>query len=208
MTRTCKSTRRHALEIAGNLALLREAHYHLMDPDIDWRLVGLIRTWLSRRCKQDNGQPIFKLIHRSRHVDQDVCLVFNTSAITFYSTAFIGHVRFTTWKYANGKATDDSCIMFRSSQTRMFGRISSIFKVDERTKPVFKIQVLTNTKPLEYYIGDDTIDEFTSIQNGSLDDANYSLVRAHDILEKCVSFQCESTKTFTLMRFPNLDESS
>jgi hypothetical protein len=208
MTRTCKSTRRQTLEIASNLALLREAHYHLMDPDIDWRLLDLIRTWLSRRCKQDNGQPIFNLIHRSRHVDQDICLVFNTSTITFYSTAFIGHVRFTTWKYADGKATDDSCIMFRSAQTRMFGRISRTFTIDEQTEPVFKIQVLTNTKPLENYIGDDTIGEFTRKQNGSLDDPNYSFVRAHDILEKRVSFQCEPMNTFTLIRFPNLDESS
>ena len=208
MTRTCKSTRRHALKIASNLALLREARYHLMDPDIDWRLVGLIRTWLSRRRKQDNDQPMFKLIHRSRHVDQDICLVFNTSTITFYSTAFIGHVRFTTWKYANGKATDDSCIMFRSAQTRVFGRISSIFTIDERTEPVFKFELLTNTEPLEHYIGDTTIDEFTSIKNGTLDDPNCSLVRAHDILKKCVSFQCDSTNSFTLMRFANLDESS
>jgi hypothetical protein len=208
MTRTCKSTRQHAVEIASNLALLREAHYHLMDPDIDYRLVGLIRTWLTRRCKHDDGRLILKLIHRSRQIDRDICLVFNTSSITFYSTAFIGHVRFTTWKYANGKATDDSCIMFRSTQTQMFGRISSIFTVDEQTEPLFKIQVLTNSKALEYYIGDDTIDEFTGIQNGCLDDANYSLVRAGDILDKCVSFQCSQTKTFTLMRFPNLEESS
>ena len=45
--------------------------------------------------------------------------------------------------------------MFRFAQTRMFGRISSIFTIDEQSEPVVKIQVLTNTKPLEYYIGDD-----------------------------------------------------
>ena len=35
LTRTCKSTRRHAEEIINNLHLLHSAHQHLHDPTLD-----------------------------------------------------------------------------------------------------------------------------------------------------------------------------
>lgn len=208
MTRTCKSTRRHALEIMNNLTILREAHHHLLDPEIDSTLIDLIFTWISRPNKYNGDQSIYKLMHRSKQSDRIVCLVFNTSSIVFYSAIFIERVRFTTWTYARGKATDDSCILFTSAQTKPFGRISGIFTLNDDHEPMFRVQVLSNRKSLEYYFDDDTMDEFTDMQTGQLKDDNYLIVRATDILEKCVSFHHVPAKTFTLMRFPNLTESS
>ena len=52
------------------------------------------------------------------------------------------------------------------------------------------------------------MDEFIGMQTGELSDENYLIIRAADILEKCVSFQHVTVKTFTIMRFSNLTESS
>ena len=208
MTRTCKSTRRHALEIMNNLTILRDAHHHLMDPEMDSTLAELIRTWMSRHDNYDNDRSIYKMMHRLEESDRIVRLAFHTSSIIFYSTAFIKSVRFTTWSYACGKSTNDSCILFASGQRKLFGRISSIFTLSDHHEPTFRVQVLSNRKLIEYYIDDDTMDEFIGMQSGQLSDESYLIVRATDILEKCASFRHVSARTFTLMRFPNLTESS
>lgn len=208
MTRTCKSTRRHALEMMNNVALLREAHHHLMNPEMDHRLVHLAQSWISRRCKHTADQPMYRVIHKSQQTDQAVCLAFNMTSVLFYSSAYIGLVRFTTWRYACGKATDDSHIVFRSDKRNLFGRISHIFTISNSVEPMFKVQTLSQPTSLEYFIDEDTVADFDEIQTGHLNEENYRFVRPTDILEKCVSFYHRTNKTWSIMKFPNLEESS
>lgn len=211
MTRTCKSIRRHPLEIIDNLAILREAHYHLMDPDMDSNLLPVIGAWVSGYSCCDNDQSIYKVMHRLKQNDRIVRLVFHIHAQSYFTQqhtctlsvfgsqhgamlaespqmtpAFFSSLGKKSYSaesqaYSCGMTIVNRCLEYR------FCRIESLLSITS---------MMTRWMNL------------LGIQTGELNDGNYLIIRAADILEKCVSFQHVTVKTFTIMNFPNLTESS
>ena len=112
LTRSCKSTRRHALEIMNNIMYLRDACFELTTTDIPSSLHDLVSSWLGLQ-RTDFMSPYhhIRLLHRLKFDNVLIKSMFR-GEITYYSTAFMGHVRFTTSDQTRNKVIDDSNIIF------------------------------------------------------------------------------------------------
>ncbi|CAF4361359.1 unnamed protein product, partial [Rotaria sp. Silwood2] len=81
-----------------------------------------------------------RALHPVETNDQTLNSIF-PGKIVYYSTAFIGQVRFTTSHYARNKVSDDSSIIFKTGSKENFGRIRRIFTVNG-AEPMFYVDTL------------------------------------------------------------------
>ncbi|CAF1241589.1 unnamed protein product [Adineta steineri] len=206
LTRSCKSTRRHAIEIMNNLIYLRDAHFELKNNSMCMNLRELISSWLHIRCSSSTSltNPV-RTLHSIKITDKFLSSIFR-GAIVYYSTAFIGQVRLTTTHYAKNKVTDDSSIIFKIGSKEIFGRIHRIFTVND-AEPIFYINVLSNTTDFKCKTITDTY-KYSHIRTGSFDDQTSGVfISANDFVEKCVFYE-RKNKICTFYRYPNLEECS
>ena len=120
LTRSCKSTRRHSIEIMNSLMYLRDACYRLMDIDMHHGLREISSSWLHMTSSNSgSSKDNVTTLHQLRITDPFLNSIFRGD-IVCYATAFIGQVRFTTTKYAWHKVTDDSSMILKLVQTRVF----------------------------------------------------------------------------------------
>lgn len=206
MTRSCKSTRRHAIEIMNNLMYLRDACFQAIHTNMPTRIRTLTLSWLHVfDSKRAASQRHFRLLHPIQIADESFDSIFNGN-IVHYTTAFIHQVRYTTVDYAEDKVSDDSSVIFKTGSTMSFGQIRRIFTVNN-ADPLFYIDVIPEMS--EFRCGSETeIFLYPYIQTGSMTEGlNQIFIDSENIVEKCVFFP-RPDGTCTFYRFPNLTESS
>lgn len=185
---------------------LRDACYGLMDVDMHHGLRELSSSWLHMTSSDAASlKGSVTTLHQAHITDPFLNSIFRGN-IVYYSTAFIGRVRFTTTQYARDKVTDDSSIVFKTGTDESFGRIRRIFRVND-AKPVFYVDVISHMADFECATPTDVY-SCSDIQTGVFEKGQSSVfVDASDIIEKCVFFQRDNGKC-TFYRFPNLQECS
>ena len=189
----------------NNLKYLRDACFCLMDANMHHGLRQLVSIWLHLPPTTCSSTGNIALMHKVKTTDPIISSIFRGS-IVYYSTAFIGRIRFTTTEYARDKVTDDSSIVFKSGSEEHFGRIRQIFTVNDG-QPIFYIDGLTEITEFQCATSTDTY-RYPDIQTGVFDPGTAAVfVDANDVIEKCVCYE-RGSNTMTFYRFPNLQESS
>ena len=146
-----------------------------------------------------------RLLHRLKFDNVLIKSMFR-GEITYYSTAFTGHVRFTTSDQARNKVIDDSNIIFKINSAENFERIRHIFKVNDG-QPVFYVDVIPSMFDFRCATSTNTY-QYSNIRTGSYAAGmNSVFISGEQIVEKCVLYESDH-QTYTFFRFPNLQESS
>ncbi|CAF4410220.1 unnamed protein product [Rotaria sp. Silwood2] len=203
--RSTKSTRRHSLEIMNNLQYLRDAWFHLDDSQMDYSLHSFLSSLINNH-ETNQRLPVFiQPRHPVNISDPQISALFS-SKITYYSTAFIGEIRFTTSNYCHKKSTDDSSIVYRAGDEVHFGRIHRIFTVDDG-EVLFQIFSLSSSSDFTCEVNDEQF-YYDEIEIGTITSGTtICIIKAEQIIEKCV-FYLQSNGRATFIRFPNLEEHS
>lgn len=205
LTRSTKGTFRHALEMMNNLLYLRDACFHLLDPEMCFSMRKFLLTLINNCHTSDQSSSCIEPKHRLKVSDPRISELF-FGKIQFYSTVFIGKIRFTTSKYCRNKKTDDSTIVYKVGNEVHFGRIHRIFTVDDGDV-LFQIFSLAS----HTHFTCETVEEqydYDEIQMGVISSGtNTCIIKAKQIIEKCV-FYLQPNGHITFIRFPNLIESS
>ena len=111
--------------------------------DMNVEIRNLISPWLHMKSLNSIiSKDSIRILHPVEIVDHFFNSIF-PGDIKYYSTAFIGKVRFTTSRYARNKVSDDSSIIFKVNQEESFGRIRRIFTVNDEN-PIFYVDVISD----------------------------------------------------------------
>ena len=205
LVRSTKGSRNHGQEMIGNLCLLQHALRHSLDPTIKRDFaVYLSRQFLHSdyHLKQQN----FKVSHPHKKEDSGVRHLFPHATLDFYHTLHINHLRLSTRSYSNTKTTDDSNILFLLNGSKCFGRIHSIFTVDDK-ELLLIVAYLLNTSPLICPLDGSTKYEYSAIQTALSTNWTFVPVNVNDFIEKTVLFEGPN-RQYCFFRFPNLVHSS
>ncbi|CAF4166937.1 unnamed protein product [Rotaria magnacalcarata] len=90
LTRSCKGTRRHAIEIMNNLMYLRDACSEAANANMHKGLQKLLTTWLHMRDAYNiSSKDCVRVLHPVKITDQFFDSIFSGD-IVYYSTAYIG----------------------------------------------------------------------------------------------------------------------
>ena len=203
LTRSTKSTRRHALEMISNLLHLRDAYFHFNDVHMNKKLREFSMNLMNQTPNQTSR--LVEPHHLIQIHDSDLQDLF-TGKISFYSSAYIGKVRLTTSNYCRKKYFDDSSIIYKAGDELHFGRIHRILSVDNGN---IVFQVFSLSESIGFRC-DDEGDEFIydGIQTGMISSGtDKHLINADQVVEKCAFIQQHNGKV-TFIRFPNLEQSS
>ena len=205
LTRSTKSTRRHALEMMNNLIYLREACFHLSEFEMYSPLRKFLSNFINNCTTADPLSSVVQPRHSLNIADPRISELFS-GTIKYYSTFFIGKVRFTTGGFCRNKLADDSSIVYQTGSEVHFGRIHRIFSVNDGD---LLLQVFTLASP--YHFKCETASEryqYDGIETGMIcSGTTISVINVKQIIEKCV-FYLQPNTSATFVRFPNLVESS
>jgi hypothetical protein len=190
----------------NNLMYLRDACSEIINIDIHPGLRKLVSSWLHTSyddCVSSNNSV--RALHPIKITDRLINSIFRGDII-YYSTVFIGRIRFTTTHYAENKVTDDSSIVFKTGAEESFGRIRRIFTING-AEPIFYVDVVSKMADFECSTSTDVY-SYSQIRTGSFDEnTNSVFVSATDVIEKCVFYE-RNNKACTFYRFPNLEQCS
>ena len=106
--------------------------------------------------------------------------------------------------FAHGKQTDDSSVIVSINGIEHFAAVQEIFSVDEQHS-FLQVRCLSNSRP---FVCSTKQSRFAlqSIQQGSM--GNQCLVPSSNFVEKCVRIDHRTTLSVTLLRFPDLYNTS
>lgn len=185
---------------------LRDAYIEILDAQMHKGLQELASNWLNLSAPEFLPfENIIRVLHPVSIKDTSFSFIFSGN-IEYYSTVFIGRVRFTTTAYTRGKVADDASIVFKTGSTENFGRIRRIFTVDKK-EPIFYVAVMST--PLEFQCTTtNSTYSYSNIVTDTLDENSSSVfVSVSEIVEKCVFYE-RNNKICTFYKYPNLTESS
>lgn len=206
LTRTCKSTRRHAEEMISNIRTLQHAYQHLNDPNMNdtfrQQLLLLVPG------KKNIDKNIIYGHHKTNKPNSLATILFPQNTLTFFNKLQIGNLKFCTYMNAVSKHGDDSTILFRTSQNILYmGRIQSIFTVIETNEIFLLIEYPIFTDYFTCPLSNGSNYRYSYIQSCTKKNFTSRLIKPTDVIEKCVYFEHPSGKC-QFMRFPNLQHSS
>ena len=203
VTRTCNSTRQHAIEIINTITQLRDLSQFVNTDDTRPELHELLSSWILRRPSRVKKET--RLLHQlpNRSVPS-ISIMWRNQRISYYSTVYIGHVRVTTAALARGKRANDSSIIVRINRIEHFAVVEEIFSVDERDA-FLRVCCLSKNRSFVCSTGKTQI-TFDAIQRGSMGDD--CVVPLRNFVEKCVRIDHSAPCSVTFVRFPNLCDSS
>ena len=189
----------------NNLMYLRDACFELTTTDIPPGVRDLVSSWLGVQYHDfDSSSAQIQVLHPFACQDAFVSSVF-AGEIIYYSTAFIGRVRFTTSDYARNKVADDSNIIFKTGNEKSFGRIRRIFQVN-RGETLFYVDVVQNLADFRCTTSGQVY-HYSGIQTGVYDDTVTGVfLKSKHIIEKCVFYERDD-RVCTFSRYPSLQGS-
>lgn len=205
LTRTCKSTRRHAQEIINNLHLLQSAHQHLHDPTLDITFKKEILSIID--VDEDISNSNYRTSQKTDKINSFATILFSTKQLNFFHRLQIGRMSLSTYASTIGKYADDSTVVFRIYEKLFMGRIQSIFTLVENSTTFLLIDYPKATDYFTCFVDNSDDFKYSSIQSCFKKDLSTRLIEPSDIVEKCVYFEHPNGKCY-FMRFPNLAHSS
>ena len=114
----------------NNLIYLREACFHLNE----FEIYSPLRKFLSNFINNCTAENLLSSVVQPRHsltiTDLRISELFS-GTIKYYSTFYMGQVRFTTSGLCRNKLADDSSIVSQTGSEVHFGRIHRIFSVND-----------------------------------------------------------------------------
>ena len=188
LTRSCNSTRRHALEIMNNMIYLRDACFEFTTTEMPSHVRDLVSFWLDvSHHRSVSSATHIRVLHPFDFNDAFLSSLF-PGEIMYYSTAFIGGVRFITSDHAVNKVIDGSNIIFKTGTEATFGRIRRLIRVNDG-EPVFYVDVPKNL--LDFPCANSGIVyHYSNIRTGVYtDEINSVFISSKRILEKCVFYE-------------------
>jgi len=189
----------------NNLLYLRDACFHLTDPEMDYSMHEFLSTLINNHHTVEQPSSLVHARHLLDISDPRISLLFS-GTITFYSTVFIGRIRFTTSKYCHKKLSDDSSIVYRAGKDIHFGHIHRIFTVDGGDA-LFEIFTLASSTHFTCETADGQF-YYDEIQMSMIASGTTTcIIKADRSTEKCV-FYLQRNSYATFVRFPNLEKSS
>jgi hypothetical protein len=201
-----KSTRRHAQELIGNLQLLQEAYFHLNKSVImNMNFANYLFNQFIGHGSNDSSQN-YRLRHESKSDDKVVRLLFPFAKCKYYQTLHIGKIRLCTRSYSEGKAADDSNIIFLLNGVKYPGKVRTIFTVDDG-EPHLLVGYLVNLIPLTCEIDEKENFVYSNIVSTATSQWNYVPIELKDFIEKCVFFRSPKGISYFL-RYPTLEHCS
>ena len=185
---------------------LRDAHFEVLTVDIHCGMRNLIFAWLHMSVPYSNSiKDNIRVLHRVHVIDQFINIIFS-GTIVYYSSLFIGSVRFTTTEYARNKVSDDSSVIFKIGSKENFSRIRRIFTVNSG-EPIICMDVISQTVSFECTTATDVF-SYPYIETVILImEDNRIFISADNIVEKCVFYE-RTNNCCTFYRLPNLKHSS
>ncbi|CAM4984884.1 unnamed protein product [Rotaria socialis] len=167
----------------NNLMYLRDACSEAANANMHKGLKKLITTWLHMRDAYNiSSKDCVRVLHPVKITDQFFDSIFSGD-IVYYSTAYIGQVRFTTVQHAREKVSDDAAILFKDGLKENFGRIRRIFTVNSG-EPILYVDVISKMLHFECATSSDVY-SYSYIQTGLLDEQKNSIfISATNIVEK------------------------
>jgi len=169
-------------------------------------LRGLVSSWLDlRRMASISSINDIRVLHPCKSDNALLKTIFR-GKLVYYSTAYIGQVRYTTSNQARDKVIDDSNIIFKTSTEENFGRIRHIFTVNDG-QPIFYIDTISNMANFRCATATNVY-RYSNIRKGSYAEGMSTVfISGAQIVEKCVLYEHDN-QMYTFFRFPNLQESS
>ena len=187
----------------NNLLFLRDAWFHLGDSQKDYSLHRFLSSLINNHKTNQQSSVFIQPRHPVNILDPRISTSF-PGKITYYSTAFVREIRFTTSSYCRKKSADDSSIVYRAGDEVHFGRIHRIFTVDDG-EVLLQVFSLSSSSDFICETGDEQFhyDEIGTITSAT----TICIIKAEQIIEKCI-FYLQSNGRATFIRFPNLEEYS
>ncbi|CAM4791834.1 unnamed protein product [Rotaria magnacalcarata] len=205
LTRTCKSTRRHAEEIIANLYLLQSALHHLHDPILNFAFKKQILSIINEN--EDINNNDYRTSRKNDKINAFATVLFPKKQLNFFHQLQIRRMKLNTYSSAVGKCADDSTIVFRIDEKLFMGRIQSIFTLVENSTTFLLVDYPNVTNYFTCSVDKTDDFKYSSIQSCLKNELSVRLIQPSDIIEKCVYFEHPNRKCY-FMRFPNLVHSS
>ncbi|CAF1505410.1 unnamed protein product [Adineta ricciae] len=181
LTRTCKSTRRHAQEMISNLQLLQCAYEHLSDSTIN---TSFKENLLSiANIKQHKDTIRVRAYRRTLKVNQYAEILFPQCQLVFFNRLQIGNLKLSTSPSAADALADDSTILFRSHNDLSMGRIQSIFTLIETKVTFLLVDYPTAFEDFNCFVRNDDEFKYSSIQSCLKKDSTTCLVEPGNVIE-------------------------
>lgn len=205
LTRSTKSTRRHALEIIANLQLMQQAYCYISNGNV---FSVSFRRYLAALTNSttDRNLPNIKLRHSSKCKDNLVLLYFPHSKIIFHNTLHFGRLRLSTRAYGDKKLSDDSNIIFMLNGDEYPGRIRSIFTIDG-DGPYLLVAYLQSLDTFSCQVDINETFHYPYIRYTSNKNWTYIPIHVKDCVEKIVFFDNQKG-IYYFFRFPTLEHCS
>ena len=184
LTQFTKSTRRHALEMMNNLVYLREARFHLNEFEIYSPLRKFLSNFIKNCTATDPLSSVVQPRYSLNIIDPRISELFS-GTVKYYSTFYMGQVRFTTDGFCRNKLADDSSIVYQTGSKVHFGCIHRIFSVNNGD---LLLQIFTLALP--YGFKCETANEryeYDGNETGMIcSGTTTSVINVKQINEKCV----------------------
>jgi hypothetical protein len=120
---------------------LRDTSFELINNGMHHGFRELISSWLHVSAFPSAlTNDHVRALHSIQIIDPFFNQVFHGD-ILYYTTAFIGRIRFTTTHYARSKVSNASSIIFKTDSEESFDRIRRIFMVNN-TEPMFYVDAI------------------------------------------------------------------
>ncbi|CAF3351918.1 unnamed protein product [Rotaria socialis] len=147
-----------------------------------------------------------QLGHLRKEDDSLVRLLFPFTQIKYYQIVHVGRIRLCTRTYADGKAADDSNIIFIFDNVQHPGKIRSIFTIDDG-EPHLLVVYIANLTPLTCEIDDTENFVYRNILFATTTKWSYVPIEVRAFVEKSIFFRSSAGITY-FFRQPTLDHCS
>ncbi|CAF1483780.1 unnamed protein product [Rotaria sordida] len=199
------SLEKPAKNINDSVKVFERHLFHLGDSQMDYSLHKFLSSLINDHETNQRSSVFIQPQYPVNISDPQISTLFS-SKITYYSTAFIGGIRFTISNYCHKRSTDDSSIVYRASDEVHFGPIHRIFTVDDG-EVLFQIFSLSSSFDFTCEVNDEQF-YYDEIEIGTItSETTTCIIKAEQIIEKR-AFYLQSNGRATFIRFPNLEEHS
>ena len=204
--KTTKGSRNQAQEIIENLSVIQHAKRHLFDPLMNNSFRAYLRANSSVTLDPPQTDRTFVLRNQCSEEDADVRRLFPHDNIQFFNVLYLKKTRLCTLAYGRGKTTDDSNILFRLNGRNRFGRIRTIFRIDDDL-PVLFVTNFVNGSPLICSLDNNHKMEYPDIQIAAAVNWSNVCIDIDDFVEKTTFYETSGQES-CFCRFPTLIHSS
>ncbi|CAM4988396.1 unnamed protein product [Rotaria socialis] len=212
LTSAVHGTRRHALEVQTNLKLLRLSAVYINQKTFNCRLGCFIKKIQphiqnNQLFSSQKSLQLKKIVNDNDEIE-NIRSIFG-DAVKLYKTIIHNDRRFTIVTCQTSGNRNDSCILYKIAKKTRVGFITSIIETSSNEKScVLQVRDVPINRYLTINVNGTKIICSNVMFSKAEQTHSYFFVTLNDIVEKLVHVFDNPSKTFILIRFPNMMESS